>query len=332
MAVRLLFVGDVMLGRLLNEKLKTAPPRYPWGDTLPLFRSADARICNLECVLADSGSPWQPKTFNFRSDAKNVRSLQAAGIDCVSLANNHTLDYGYDALYEMLEILKRAEINYAGAGNNLQEAMRPAAFRVGSLHIGLLSFTDNEARWEAAPYRPGLFYAPVDLEDARARKLLDIAAHVRARVDLLVVAAHWGPNWGYRPQPEHVPFAHALVEAGADIIFGHSCHVFQGIEWYQSGVILYSCGDFVDDYRVHEVERNDQSFIFVIEIENGQVARLKLHPTIITRFQAQLARGAEAEDIARKMQALCQEFGTQAIWREDKGYLEIPRTITAVAL
>ncbi len=321
--VRLLFIGDVMLGRLVNEKLKTAVPFYPWGDTLPLFRTADARISNLECVIADDGTPWQPKVFNFRSDASNVQVLKVAGIDCVSLANNHTLDYGYDALLEMLGVLDWARIKHAGAGANIHATMQPVVFRAGDLRVGFVSFTDNEAQWEATPDRPGVFYVPIDVRDGRARKLLEIVGYVKARVDLVIIAAHWGSNWGYRPQPEHIPFAHALVEAGADIIFGHSCHVFQGIEFYRGAVILYSCGDFVDDYRVHEVERNDRCFIFIVEIESGQIVRLKLYPTVISRFQAKLASEAGAEETARKMQMLCDEFETASVWREDQRYLEV---------
>jgi poly-gamma-glutamate synthesis protein (capsule biosynthesis protein) len=319
-----------MLGRLVNEKLKAASPYHPWGDMLPLFRSADVRICNLECVIADGGTPWQPKVFNFRSDARNVQALKVAGIDCVSLANNHTLDYGDDGLLEMLDILDRAQIKHAGAGTNIRAAMRPIALRVGDLRVGLVSFTDNEAQWEAAPHRPGVFYVPIDVHDVRAQKLLKIVSYVKARVDLVIVAAHWGPNWGRRPQPEHIPVAHALVEAGADIIFGHSCHVFQGIEFYRGAVILYSCGDFVDDYRVDKIERNDQCFIFVVEIERRRIVRLKLYPTVITHYQAQLAKDTEAEEIVRKMQIRCDEFGTASVWREDQRCLDVFAAVQSV--
>lgn len=312
--VRLLFVGDVMLGRLVNEKLKAASPCHPWGKTLPLFKSADARICNLECVIADGGTPWQPKAFNFRSDAKNVQVLKTAGINCVSLANNHTLDYHDSALLEMLAILNREGVKHTGAGRNIHEARQPAAFRVGGLRIGFVSFTDNEPRWEATPHRPGIFYVPIDRRDTRACKLLKLVTRVKSRVDVVVVAAHWGPNWGYRPPPEHRPFAHALVEAGANIVFGHSCHVFRGIEFYRGAAILYSCGDFVDDYRVNEAERNDRSFVFLVEMENRRIARLNLYPTMITpSLQAQPA--LDTAGIAQKMRVLCAELGTTAVWR-----------------
>jgi poly-gamma-glutamate synthesis protein (capsule biosynthesis protein) len=115
--MRVLIVGDVMLGRLVNQALASNPPGYPWGDTLPLFACADLRICNLECVLSDRGRPWSAtnKVFHFRSDAKNVAVLDAAKIDVVSIANNHALDYEYEALTEMLEVLNRGGISHAGA-------------------------------------------------------------------------------------------------------------------------------------------------------------------------------------------------------------------------
>ena len=114
----LLLVGDVMLGRLVNEVLKVEPPAYPWGDTLPLFQQANVRLCNLECVISDGGTPWSatPKIFHFRSDAKNVAVLQAAHIDAVSLANNHILDFDVEGLLEMRHHLEHAGIHAAGAG------------------------------------------------------------------------------------------------------------------------------------------------------------------------------------------------------------------------
>ena len=113
---RLAVVGDCMLGRLVNDTLEHEPPEYPWGDTLPILLGADGRICNLECVISDRGEPWSvyPKAFHFRSAAKNVAVLGAARMNAVSLANNHALDYGYDALEEMLEILSRSGIAWSG--------------------------------------------------------------------------------------------------------------------------------------------------------------------------------------------------------------------------
>jgi poly-gamma-glutamate synthesis protein (capsule biosynthesis protein) len=314
-----------MLGRLVNQTLKTAPPDYPWGNTLPVFQKADVRIANLECVISDRGNPWRatPKVFRFRSDAKNVDALRTAQINVVSIANNHTLDFEYEAMLDMTKILDEAGISHAGAGANLEEASGPALFERDEIKIGLIAFTDNEPDWEATDQRPGIFYVPIDVEDVRARKLFEIVRHTQEEVDLLVVSAHWGPNWGYRPRQNHIPFGHALIDQGAHIVFGHSCHVFQGIEIYEGRPILYSSGDFIDDYAVDEIEKNDESFIFMVEMEAKKITKLHLYPSLIRNFQARLATRSEAPTIARKMKNLCAELNTPARWNEDEQRLEI---------
>jgi len=329
-SVRVLIVGDVMLGRLVNQKLKEAPPTYPWGDTLPCFQEAVVSACNLECVLSDRGRPWSAseKMFHFRSDSKNVAVLQAAGIGLVSIANNHVLDYEYDALLEMLEVLEQAGIHAAGAGRNQAEAWRPASLVKDGTRFGLIACTDNEPGWEAAEQKPGICYVPADLEDHRAKRLLELVSTTAAQVDCLLVSFHWGPNWGYRPPPEHVTFGRALIDAGADIVFGHSPHVFRGIELRNGKPILYSAGDFIDDYAVDEVEPNDESFLFSVEISGGAVRELALRPAVIRDFQARLAEPRLAWWIAAKMQSLCDELGTHALWDEDENLLRVPIEIS----
>ncbi len=323
--MKLLFVGDVMLGRLVNRVLKDRPPAYPWGDTLSFFQNADARICNLECVVSDWGAPWSvtPKVFHFRSDAKNVESLKTAGIDAVSLANNHTLDFEYEGLFHMLHILDTAGIHHAGAGMTLSEASRPAIWEMKGIKLGLIAFTDNEPGWEATEERPGIFYVPIQLYDKRAKKLLEAVRKTKEVVDLLIVSAHWGPNWGYSPPAEHIPFAHALIAEGADVIFGHSGHVVRGIEIYMSKPIVYCAGDFIDDYAVDEIERNDQSFLFIVETDGHTISRLLLYPTVIQDFQARLAKNDEKEKIVANMQRLCTQLETSTTWDEKEGHLEV---------
>lgn len=323
--MRLLLVGDVMLGRLVNSRLRRESPAYPWGDTLPMFRGADVRICNLECVLADRGEPWAatPKVFHFRSDAKNVAVLQAARVDAVSLANNHSLDFGYQALSDMLALLDATGIRHAGAGRTLEEATRPAIVRTAEGSVGLLAFTDNEPSWSATPERPGVLYMPVGKPaDPDAQRILSLVSETKATVDYLVVSAHWGPNWGDVPPRKHVRLGHALIEAGADVVFGHSAHVTQGIELYQRRPILYSTGDFIDDYAVDPVNRNDESCIFVLETQRHHLRRIELCPTVIEDFQARRAWGDRAEKIAGRIQRLSAALGTPMRWLPSAGYLE----------
>lgn len=323
--MRLLFVGDVMLGRLVNEALRRLPPAYPWGDTLPVFEGADVRLCNLECALSDRGVPWMAtsKAFHFRSDARNTAVLGTAHLDAVSLANNHALDYGAEALVDTLALLDAAAIHHAGAGRTLEEAAQAAVLATPAGRIGLLAFTDNEPGWAAGPSQPGVWYVPVDVADPRATQLLERVREARARVDVLIVSAHWGPNWGYVPQAEHVPFSHAVIDAGADVVFGHSCHVCRGIEIYRGRPILYSTGDFIDDYAVDAVERNDESAIFVVEAGGQRPCRLQVYPTVIDEFQARMAPPDRANAIASMLQRLCADLGTPADWHAAAGYLAI---------
>lgn len=309
-------IGDVMLGRLVNENLKHRDARSPWGDALPLLQSADWLVCNLECVLADDGVPWSasPKEFHFRSDSKNVAVLSEAGVDAVSLANNHTLDFEYDALAEMLGLLDSSGIAHAGAGLNWREAVQPAIGEIDGTKVGLISFTDNEPVWKASEHRPGVFYAPVDPAHPDAQVVLGDVGRVKEHVDLLIVAAHWGSNWGYTPPRNHIAMAHALVDAGADVVFGHSAHVFRGVEIYHNRPILYSAGNFIDDYVVDAVERNDRSFIFVLDVDDGKLRHLDLAPTIIEDYHAGIARGDEARDTSNKMTHLSNAFNTHLEW------------------
>ncbi|MBI2414178.1 MAG: CapA family protein [Deltaproteobacteria bacterium] len=322
--MRLLFVGDVMLGRLVNRVLERKPSEFPWGDTLGVLKSADVRICNLECVVSDRGRPWSatPKAFHFRTDARNVRCLKAAGFDAVSLANNHSLDFEYEAAYDTLEILDSVGIAHAGFGHTFEEASRTAYFERAGARLALVAFTDNEPGWEARDGVPGVFYAPIELDDPRAVMLFEKIAEAKGEADIVIASAHWGPNWGYRPIESHRSFGRSMVDAGADIVFGHSCHVFQGVEVYRGSPIMYGTGDFVDDYAVDDIERNDESFIFTLDWE-GMLKGISMYPTIITDFHAELAPYPRGELIAGKMMTLMGEFGLESEWVEKDGVLQV---------
>jgi poly-gamma-glutamate synthesis protein (capsule biosynthesis protein) len=316
-------VGDVMLGRGVNEVLRERAPSYPWGDTLAVLAGADFRFANLECVISDRGVPWPDKEFCFRADAKNVEVLRAAAIGGVSLANNHTLDYGCDALADTVALLDAAGIGHSGAGANAAQALAPMFADAGGARIAVVSFTDNEPSWEAGPERGGIAYVPIDLDDHRAARLFDTIKRAKREADLVIASAHWGPNWGYEPPRAHVPFAHRMVEIGADVVFGHSGHVFRGIEVYRGRPIIYCAGDFIDDYAVDPDERNDESFIFVVECDDGSLGRCRLYPTVIEECQARLAEAGRAVKITSKMERLCARLGTAVRWDARQGRSEI---------
>lgn len=323
--MRLVLAGDVMLGRLVNRALKKRPPEVVWGDTLRFFTSADASICNLECVISDRGKEWAPekKAFHFRTDPRNIEALKKARITAVTLANNHSLDFGSVAMNDTLGALDSSGIKRAGAGRDFSGASRAAFFEAAGVSVALLSFTDNEPSWEAKDKTPGVHFVPVDLDDPRARSLFNAIGEAKKTADIVIASPHWGPNWGYRPVKTHIPFARAMIDAGADIVFGHSCHVFQGVELYKGRPIIYSAGDFVDDYAVNDVERNDESFVFIVETEGARLKRVLLYPTMIIRFEARAARGFLAEEIAIKMKNLSAELNTRLKWLEEEFCLEL---------
>jgi poly-gamma-glutamate capsule biosynthesis protein CapA/YwtB (metallophosphatase superfamily) len=323
-SLSLAFVGDVMLGRLVNQHLKQESPEYVWGNTLPILKKADGLICNLECTVSDRGEPWSvtPKVFHFRSDAKNITALAKAGVTIASLANNHALDYGYGALEDTLTLLDSAEISHAGAGANLDAASTPAVASIKNQTIAMLAFTDNQPDWRAQMEIPGVLFVPIDPRDRRAQALFKTVAQLKAKSDVVVVSAHWGGNWGYDVSDEHIEFAHRLVLAGADVVFGHSPHVCRAVEIYRGRPILYSCGDFIDDYAVDALEPNDESFIFKVLFTDKVPTAVHLYPTLIYNFQARLA-DERGRVIAARMQQLLEQFETTAEWDKKEGRLVV---------
>ncbi|MDP3091446.1 MAG: CapA family protein [Nitrospira sp.] len=309
--------GDVMLGRLVDQYViqnQSIGPDKIWSDVLPLLLKADRRLINLECVISSRGREWQPdsKAFHFRARPRAIDFLRAAKIDCVTLANNHVLDYGTDALLECLTLLDRAGIKRTGAGASLAEALTPAIVELPQGRLAVVALTDNEPEWEAGEKKPGTHYVAYDakglVEPYRSR-LAQVFKQVRSLADLVVVSAHVGPNWGL-PSAAMRMFAHQIVDLGADLYWGHSNHTPQGIELYKGKAILYSTGDFIDDYAVDRNERNDLSFLFALELDRGRIARILLHPVCIEDLYVRLAKDREVEVLARTMQAKCNVFGT----------------------
>ena len=322
--------GDVMLGRLVDQYVirnQSIGPDKIWSDVLPLMLKADRRLINLECVISQLGHEWQPdsKAFHFRAHPRAIDFLRAAKIDCVTLANNHVLDYGEDALIECLALLDQAGIKRIGADASLREALTPAVLDMPQGKLGVVSLTDNEPDWEAGEKKTGTHYIAYDtkglVEPYRSR-LAQILRQLRSHADLVVVSAHVGPNWG-PPSVEMKSLAHQIIDLGADLYWGHSNHTPQGIEIYRGKAILYSTGDFIDDYAVDPGERNDLSFLFIVELERGRIARIVLHPVRIEDFYVRLAKDQEIAFLQRTMQAKCEAFGSRMLFHNGIGLVEM---------
>jgi poly-gamma-glutamate capsule biosynthesis protein CapA/YwtB (metallophosphatase superfamily) len=320
--ITLALTGDVMLGRGVDEALRGMRPAESWGDALSVLHAADLRVINLECAITTHEYRWSrtPKTFHFRADpTRAVGVLRAARIDACSLANNHTLDYEEAGLLDTLEYLDGAGIRHAGAGRDLEEAARPAILDgPDGEKVALLAFTDNEPAFAAGGDRPGTNYLPISLEpEVLDRVEAAIAGARNAGADTILFSNHWGPNMVERPRDVFRRFARSVVDRGADVYYGHSAHIFQGVEVYRGKPILYDTGDFIDDYAVDERLRNDRSFVFLVSVEGGKFRRLELFPVVLSFAQTGLATGGEREEILRRMERLSAELGTTFVRHEN---------------
>jgi poly-gamma-glutamate capsule biosynthesis protein CapA/YwtB (metallophosphatase superfamily) len=312
--LRLAVVGDVMLGRLVGEFLTRRPAEWFWGTALPVLRGADAVLANLECAVTRHDVPWtrSPKVFHFRADPAAVDVLKAGNVRFVSLANNHVLDFEEAGLLETAGLLDRAGILFAGAGRDLAAAEIPAMLDLEAVKIGILAITDNEPDFAAGPGRPGTCYGRIGDDEAFAAALRGRARKLRqSGADFVVLSAHWGPNMVSAPPPAFRSFAHRLVDDDAvDLVWGHSAHLFQGVEARHGRLVLYDTGDFLDDYATDPWLRNDWSFIFLVDIVERRIVRLGLVPVVLKLAQVNLAEGPVAAEICARMQTAAAGLGT----------------------
>ncbi|MFZ5955271.1 MAG: CapA family protein [Nanoarchaeota archaeon] len=302
-------IGDVMLGRLIDNEMKIKIPEYFWGDTLDKIKKANLSLINLECSLTKSNIVSKTlKTFYFKAEPSNaINVLKQANIKAVNIANNHIMDFGEEGLKDTIEILNEAGIKHCGAGINIAEAKKPILIEINKLKIGIIGMTDNMPEWHANE-KPGIFF--IDINNDNAENLSNEIKRIKPNLDILILSLHWGQNMALRPKESFMDFAHKLIDAGADIIHGHSSHVFQGIEIYNNKPIFYSCGDFIDDYAVDPALRNDFSFFSIIELQKKEIKEIKLFPTLIKDFRANLAQSLDYEEIADRIITLSGELGT----------------------
>jgi poly-gamma-glutamate synthesis protein (capsule biosynthesis protein) len=312
-AFTLALAGDVMLGRQVDVAMQTHGPEYVWGDVLPLLRGADLFIANLETVIAGPTPRFMPeRVFYFRAEPEPaLTALELAGVDCVSLANNHAMDHTAAGLTETIRHLDEHGIAHAGAGRDLAAAARPAWLEVDGVKIAVLAFADHFREYAAGPDSPGINRIRVDTEGddfRRVRTAIDAAR--AAGADLVVFSIHWGPNMREAPTPRFVRFARAVIDAGADLFHGHSAHVFQGIEIYRGKPILYDTGDLVDDYYVDRRLRNDRQLLFLVHWTGTRPTGIELVPLRIAYARVNRAEGPDFDAIAERARALSGRFGT----------------------
>jgi poly-gamma-glutamate synthesis protein (capsule biosynthesis protein) len=304
-------LGDVMLGRSVAEALRKVPPPELWSEEVrSLCLPLDLVVCNLECCISERGERTgriRGKPFFFRGPPSAIDALRAIGARAVSLANNHALDYEEAALEDTISLLADAGIASGGAGRGVEEARRPAVVEAGGQRVGLICASDHPEAYAADAGAHGIAYA--DFSRGAPAWLLDELKALRERCDLLIAFPHWGPNMVARTADWQRRAAAELQEAGADLVAGHSAHVFHGIEWTERGPLLPDLGDALDDYAVDSILRNDLGVLAVWRPGEG-AGELELVSLKLEYCRTELARGAEAEWIATRLERACAELGT----------------------
>ncbi|GHG52258.1 CapA family protein [Streptomyces griseocarneus] len=305
--------GDTMLGRGVAERLGEAPGAATlWSDEIrAVAAGADLFVLNLECCVSDRGEPWPApgKPFFFRAPPAAAGVLAELGVDCVTVANNHALDFGFDALADTRALLERAGVRAVGAGHDVAAAREFAVLEAGGTRLAVVGVTDHPDDFAAAAGRPGVALA--DLRHGVPGWLADLVARAAAEADAVLVTPHWGPNMTPGP-PRYVrDAAAALLEAGATLVAGHSAHVFHGV----ADRVVHDMGDFVDDYAIDAVLRNDLGLLFLVTLDGPapsrvRPVRLEAVPLFLDYCHTTTAHGAHWEWIRDRFSRACAAFGT----------------------
>lgn len=270
------FIGDILLGGTVDSVIRQNGPDYLFRDTKRILESADLTVGNLEGPISLSGIPEEDKQFIFRAAPQSAKLLAEAGIDIVSIANNHTLDYGEEALEDTFESLELCGIKYAGAGRDIDSASRPVYMENNRMKVAFIasSHVIPFVSWTAGINKPGVAsaYDP-------ARMCSEISK-ARGAADIVVAYLHWGKEGARQPEQYQRNLAKMFINCGADVVVGAHPHVLQGIEYYRGRVIAYSLGNFVFTNSL-----KNTMILKVTFDKNRKVKNVKMIPCIIRNFK-----------------------------------------------
>jgi poly-gamma-glutamate capsule biosynthesis protein CapA/YwtB (metallophosphatase superfamily) len=270
-------VGDIMLARDLTTLMDEHGALYPFERVLPLLQNADLTIANMEGAFTERGTP-SDKLYTFRTPPRFAAGLAQAGIDAVSLGNNHTADFGPEGVADTLAALDAAGVRHAGAGMDGAAAQQPAFMEAQGLRIALLSYTDIMENTFAGPDSAGVALATADIIAAGVRA-------AKAQADVVIVALHSGVEYTDAPQPDQQQLAHAAIDAGALLVLGTHPHALQGSIRYHGGLIIYSLGNFVFDLDANDLAnlgpRAFQTAVVYVTLDAHQVRAVRAEPVFI---------------------------------------------------
>lgn len=284
----LLFVGDIMLDRGVEFYIRKYDDwRWPFLNVKDVFEEADLVFGNLESVVSDKGEK-QGSIYSFRADPKTMEGLVFSGIDVVSVANNHSMDYGVEAFVDSLRRLKETGIDYVGGGVTREEAETVVIKTVKGIKIGMVAYTaKGSPLWQAGENSPGIAW----MDSTRLAQLKKDIEVAKANVDILVVSFHFGEEYQKEPSAAQQLLSRAAIDAGADLIIGHHPHVVQPIEQYKNGWIAYGLGNFIFDQGFSK--ETMEGLALKVEINEKDITRViplkvniskEFQPTILTEL------------------------------------------------
>jgi poly-gamma-glutamate capsule biosynthesis protein CapA/YwtB (metallophosphatase superfamily) len=301
---------------------------YIWGAALEELDRArpDARIINLETSITHNNT-YVTKGINYRMSPQNAACLSAAGINCCVLANNHVLDWERAGLLETLKTLEHLRIKFCGAGRNLAEARTPAFLDIADKgRIIVFSFamptSGTPGTWSATAGMPGVNFL-THISPLATASIVEQIARVKQPRDVIIVSIHWGPNWGYDIMEEQRRFAHDLVDrADVSIVHGHSSHHWKGIEVYRNRLILYGCGDFLNDYegiKGYEEFRPDLVLMYfpALDVGTADLIEVEMVPLQIQRFQLVRPSPSDFEWLHQTLDEQSRILGTRVQLKSD---------------
>src|SRR5437667_7648545 len=302
-----------MLGRGVAERLADDPAHELFApEVVAAVREGDLVVLNLECCISERGEPAPRRVFHFRAPPVAAERLAELGVDAVTLANNHALDFGADALLDTIELVRAAGIAVAGAGGDERSAREPVLLEPAGARLRIVAVTDHPRQYAAGPDRPGVSYA--DLWNERPPDwLLDKAAPGDG-ADAVLVTPHWGPNMCEEPVPHVRAAAEELVGAGATLVAGHSAHVFQGA----AGRVLFDLGDFLDDYATDDEMRNDLGLLWLVTLGARGLTRVEALPLALDYCQTRLASRGEYRAVANLLRRRSAALGTEVVDEGDR--------------
>jgi poly-gamma-glutamate capsule biosynthesis protein CapA/YwtB (metallophosphatase superfamily) len=335
---RLVYGGDLLLGKQFNFALHDAQSRARiFADIEPVLARSEIRMLNAEGVIAQGGEYFDkadPTPHMFRAHPNAIEVLTKAGFNLVSVGNNHAVDYGREALVEMLTRLQHAGVEYTGGGYDLKDARRPAYVKVGSLSVAIVganlaqtpeaaATADEPGTWHFTPRR-GRF------GDETIADLAAAASEARRHADLVFLTPHWGRNWECKPSAETRRIGRELIRAGYDAILGHSAHCLQGAELVDGKPVLYDPSN-VGVYWTTDQREWNQGVLYELEFSRAGVHTVRAHPILLRKNQVLRAPGKFHETILAKWQQRSTELGTTTAIIGDAGVLRCTPGRTARA-